>query len=451
MSPLRTGLAVLCLAIASGGFAIAPADAATFVLVKNDGPNEGFNDPNPKAPVAGNNGNTLGKQRTNAFQEAADTLGAIFKSNVVIRVQIEMNPIFCDSQSAVLGFAGPTQAFGNFPNAARANTWHVVALANSLAGSDLTSPKGTVNIVSVFNSAINGSPGCLGGLTWWFGDPALAPPGTIPFVTVVLHEIAHGLGFTSLVDDATGAKLQGFDDMYMVNLEDHSTGKKWPAMTNGQRVTSSKDNGDLHWVGSKVVANSGLLNSGRHPSGHVRMYAPNPFESGSSVSHFDTVLSPNELMEPLLTPTSANFLTTSLLQDIGWKLDLGPTAPCVPGTNRLCISDVGNDRRFQVDVSFSSSQGGGSSGLASAIALGPVGVTRGGLFSFFNKANPEMLVKVLNGCAINGNYWVFVSAVTTVGYTVTITDTDTGRTFVRGNVDGSTAAPVTDLKAFPCS
>ena len=50
------------------------------------------------------------------------------------------------------------------------------------------------------------------------------------------------------------------------------------------------------------------------------------------------------------------------------------------------------------------------------------------LFYFFDPANWEMLVKVLDGCEINNHFWVFAAAATDVEYTLTVTDTETGRT-----------------------
>jgi hypothetical protein len=58
--------------------------------------------------------------------------------------------------------------------------------------------------------------------------------------------------------------------------------------------------------------------------GFVRLYAPNPYEPGSSVSHWDISLTPNVLMEPFANPgvsqqlTPPRDLTFSLLRDIGW-------------------------------------------------------------------------------------------------------------------------------------
>ena len=130
---------------------------------------------------------------------------------------------------------------------------------------------------------------------------------------------------------ATGAKASGFDDTYMRNLEDHSTGVLWPAMTNGQRATSATDSpggvSDLHWVGSNVVSAGAGLTGGRHsPSGHVLMYAPSPLEAGASVSHFDTSLTPDEIMEPVFSGPNHNLvLTAALFKDIGWTVGPVPT------------------------------------------------------------------------------------------------------------------------------
>ena len=49
-----------------------------------------------------------------------------------------------------------------------------------------------------------------------------------------------------------------------------------------------------------------------------------------------------------------------------------------------------------------------------------------GYFWFFNSANVELVVKVLDGRAVNGHFWVFYGALSNVQYTITVTDTQTG-------------------------
>jgi hypothetical protein len=72
------------------------------------------------------------------------------------------------------------------------------------------------------------------------------------------------------------------------------------------------------------------------------------------------------------------------------------------------------------------------------------------VFWFFDAANPEMLLKILDGCAINGHYWIFYAAGTNVGLTTTVTDTVAGRTWTRTNPDLHAAPPVQDIEALPC-
>jgi hypothetical protein len=76
---------------------------------------------------------------------------------------------------------------------------------------------------------------------------------------------------------------------------------------------------------------------------------------------------------------------------------------------------------------------------------------RGGLFSFFAADPPELFVKILDGCKANGKMWVFLSAGTNVGYTVTVKDTQTGASRQYTNPDLKAAAPVQDTAALSCN
>jgi hypothetical protein len=66
------------------------------------------------------------------------------------------------------------------------------------------------------------------------------------------------------------------------------------------------------------------VRAGADPAGRALLYTPNPYESGSSVSHWDTSATPNQLMEPAINADLAisvsepKDLTKSLLEDIGW-------------------------------------------------------------------------------------------------------------------------------------
>lgn len=83
----------------------------------------------------------------------------------------------------------------------------------------------------------------------------------------------------------------------------------------------------------------GNLTAGTDNAGRVRLYSPTVVASGSTFSHFDTVLSPDALMEPFDSPTvQAQFnvdLTPGLFADIGWVLN--------PGNGNFANCDTGVD------------------------------------------------------------------------------------------------------------
>ncbi|MCA9439838.1 MAG: hypothetical protein KC964_03460, partial [Candidatus Omnitrophica bacterium] len=297
----------------------AKGTGTTITIINADGPGEGFNDSTPAAPVGGNSGTTIGQQRQIAFQYAADIWANLIVSSVEILVSAKFDPLTCSASSATLGSAGPSTVTRDFPGAPYSGTWYHVALGSSLAGTDLS--PGNPDINATFNSSIDNNDSCLAGQNWYYGLDMNPPGGDNDFVSVLLHEMGHGLGFSTFVDKDTGEKFLGYNDIYMRFLEDHSLGLAWTAMTNGQRAASTVDTGDLHFTGPTVVSDSAGLSTGRHASGHVEMFAPNPVQPGSSVSHFSTTVYPNELMEPYYTgPNHDPGLAVSLFDDLGWTI-----------------------------------------------------------------------------------------------------------------------------------
>ena len=126
-------------------------------------------------------------------------------------------------------------------------------------------------------------------------------------------------------------------------------------------------------------------------------------------------------------------------------------APCSPSPTTLCIDRAPGDARFAIDVTWSTTLNGGSSGDAHAVPLDEVGVTRGGLFWFFSADNPEVIVKVIDGCASNNHAWVFYSAGTNAGFTLNVTDTSfPNHVWSRTNPDLHVAESVADILAITC-
>ena len=137
--------------------------------------------------------------------------------------------------------------------------------------------------------------------------------------------------------------------------------------------------------------------------------------------------------------------------DIGaFEAGITPPGSCVAEANLLCIDGAPGDHRYRVQVSYHTTLGSldGLLHPGHAIPLSPVSVTDGGLFWFFGKQNPEMLIKIIDGRKVNGHRWVFYSAGTSVGLDTTVEDTETGTTILYSDADHHPAPPVLDVAAF---
>ena len=374
-------------AVAAALLLSSSARATTITIVNKDSAGVGFNDPSPRTPVGGNNGTTLGAQRLNVFKFAADFWAARVNSPVEIIVFASFKALACSSTSATLGQAGTHYVFSDFAGAPRPATWYPSALANKLAGQDLAPADATEtgqDINATFTTALDDGS-CSIGLRFYYGLDGQPSAGTIDFTYTIIHELAHGLGFQTFVDRSTGEKFAGddgvgLDDAFMLNLYDGTTGKAWPQMTNAERLASVTNTSNLLWNGSAVKAvASSVLTAGVGLGGRPQMYAPNPSEPGSSISHWDTALFPNEIMEPILRTGAQVIVTDDLLADIGWGLSSGdssyswilPSSAHSPGaggafyTTSLSIGNRGS-AEAKYKLKFLGNNADGSTGPESA-------------------------------------------------------------------------------------
>jgi ELWxxDGT repeat protein len=115
----------------------------------------------------------------------------------------------------------------------------------------------------------------------------------------------------------------------------------------------------------------------------------------------------------------------------------GGTAACQAGTATLCLQD----NRFAVTVAWQDFSGGQGAGTASDLTADT------GYFWFFDAANVELVLKVLDGRAVNCRFWVFYGALSDVAYTITVRDTMTGAVRTYTNPAGQFAS-IADTVAF---
>lgn len=263
-----------------------------------------------------------------AFQYAANIWGALLNSPVPITV----NACWTDlgSSSGILGGAGPYAINANFPGAPRGNTWYPGALANALAGYDLspTYP----DIYAEFNSAFT---------AWYFGTGSSTPTGKYNFVSVVLHELGHGLGFISSLDryDNTNQAWWGWggnEPPYYPVVMDHfiqnGAGQvliyKYPTadVTPSTALFNELTNNNVWFSGTYANAANG--------GSRVKLYAPAVWSEGSSISHLDYNTYKDTVNRLMVYALSAGVtvhdpgpVTKGLFRDLGWGVEQPTPTP----------------------------------------------------------------------------------------------------------------------------
>lgn len=237
-----------------------------------------------------------------AFNYAIDIWESLISSPVTIKIDAYWSPL----STNVLGGALYTSAFANFDGAQKLSVFYPVALAEKITGRNLNGNDHEIFIQ--FNSNIN-----------WNYDPNATPAsGQFDLVSVVLHEIGHGLGFAgtfsaNATDGRFGLQSTGLPMIYDVPIENGG-------LENLIRVYQSPS-GNLR---TQLISNDLFFNSAT--SSRPKLYAPGTFSSGSSISHLDETTYNNTLhalMTPQIAPAEKIHnpgIAWDMLKDMGWEM-----------------------------------------------------------------------------------------------------------------------------------
>ncbi len=249
-----------------------------------------------------------------AFQFAVD----IWSREIVSLIPIEVEATFAPLEPRVLGSAGPRLIVGQFSSNAPSDQWFPVALANSIANRDLFPDDS--DIVATFNSTRD---------DYYFGLDGNPPDDQIDFVSVVLHELGHGLGFTGSADvnqiNRGSLGLEANGETFLVRYDtfiQNGDGQDITGFPNNSAVLSGElRSNDLFFAGDSAISRNG----GSAP----QIYAPTEFDDGSSFAHWDEDAyppgDPNSLMTPFTSRgeglLDVGDITRGMLQDLGWQLN----------------------------------------------------------------------------------------------------------------------------------
>jgi hypothetical protein len=247
-----------------------------------------------------------------AFQAAVDVWSITLNTNVVIRINANWAAL---DDPRVLGQAGPEGFNRNFTGAPVTNVWFPVALANKIGGSDLT--PGAAHISAEFNSNFS---------NWYFGIDGNTPSGKYDLMSVVLHEIGHGLGFVGSMnvgDDGRGSWGAGSSFPFIYDrFTENGDGQKLLDTTlfpnNSTQLAGQLQSTRLFFNGTRSRAANG--------NNRVPIYAPLQWEPGSSYSHLNESTFPAGNANSLMTPQigmgesihAAGAIGLAVLRDMGW-------------------------------------------------------------------------------------------------------------------------------------
>ncbi len=289
-----------------------------------------------------------------------------------------------------------------------------------------------------------------------------------------VHDIATG---AVAAGSATEIKLLNGSEFIGLHLEAGPLGDSGVVFTwfdpSVPRITTGADfySADGQWsfrVQDLFPAQGNVFGNGLRLGANTATVLGEKWQSGGTFQNFITVL-PTEGLPPVPSPPvpvgpPGTYFTSSQIfpnLELTWTQDGGgqnlragavaATGPgiflqqwdlvqaCIPSATTLCLGAG----RFQVKATHVTSAGVGA-------ATGYMLSNDTGYFTFFDAANVELLVKVLDGCGLGGKYWVFAGGLTNVRTIVTVTDMTTGEIVVIDNPANTPFKPYQNTAAFAC-
>ena len=269
-----------------------------------------------------------------AFRYAADRWETMIYSSFTIKIRADWRPM----AEGYLGSAAPNGSYHDVPGMPRANTLYPIALANQLVGFDLNGAAAEVD--ARFNANLT---------NWDFGTDGNPDAGDFDFVTVVMHELGHGLGFGGFMnynpttdrgfwtDPSDPNAPPGIYDRFTTNRTDVLlVNYAQNSVALGNALTSNA----VYWTGPRGTA----YNGAERP----RMYAPTTWQGGSSYGHLNESTYPPNTRNGLMTPQGSigevmhnpGPIVLGIFQDMGWPLGIDGRATVARTTIlRATVSD----------------------------------------------------------------------------------------------------------------
>jgi Fibronectin type III domain len=277
-------------------------------------------------------------------QAAIDIWSANFQSSVPITLEATWGR---SSSWGVLGSARPGNYYSGFEGAPDASLWYPSALANALAKKDLDKVSSEM-IIQVNSTA-----------SWNQRGDSTPTSREYDLESVMIHELAHGLGFLS---NSTYDSYFSFG-----SIDDPTPFDAYTQMPDGTRLADlaspslelgSALQNDLVWGGPIAVKANGDVKP--------KLFTPNPYEGGSSVSHLDEKTFSKSGFNSVMTPNldagevfdGPGPLLLAMMEDMRNKPPVGiaTVIPQTPRNVRAIVSDSSAIVTFDAPVNIRTAQ-----------------------------------------------------------------------------------------------
>ncbi len=238
-----------------------------------------------------------------AFEYAVSIWENLLTSTVPVKIEATWESF--DNNALALGRPGTFNM--NFDGSQITDTYYPVALAEKLASKNINSAE--ADIICSFNS----------NYSWYFGADGNTPSSKYDFVSAVLHEIVHGLGFSGFFDVnsqsgylSNNSNLPSIYDYYLFNNY------------NQQLSDASVFGIPSYALHEQLTSDALKFYSPDNLSGEERsddwIYAPANWMKGASIYHLETG---SGLMDAYMHKGEAihapEETTLELLAEMGWK------------------------------------------------------------------------------------------------------------------------------------
>jgi uncharacterized repeat protein (TIGR02543 family) len=239
----------------------------------------------------------MNENQRQATLHALSLWGEQLSGSIPVDIEVKLSPL----GSGVIGQSWRMPMFLNTTT----NTYYPSPLWNQLEGYDATNQR---DIRLEMNSQFN----------FYYGITGNPSYGQIDWITTMLHEVCHGLGFFPLCGQNGAWGNYSYPGIFDRQLFQGTSGVCITELTQAERQ-ALMTSGNLY----AGAPDSHLLAA--NENSRVKIYAPNPYQSGSSNSHWDSYQSFPTFMKYYIDYGFK--LHTFNTRKIGILLDLGWTQP----------------------------------------------------------------------------------------------------------------------------